>query len=596
MEGPFEAWPTQIALLDCMGNDDIRRVSVLKCSRIGYTKCLAAATGYNHHHKRRNVVIYLPTDSEAKEFAKDTIDPMLRDSPALAELIRASGRNNKENTLDQKYFFGSSLHLRGGTAAGNFRRLTKDTVIYDELDGFDADVEGEGDPLSLGDKRVRDSSFPKSIRGSTPTVAGQSLIERSAKEADMMFRFKMPCSHCGLMQSFKWGNKETPYGMKWDDGDHRTAHYVCEGCGEHWYYSDLWSLLEAGRWETDDGEFYIDAESDLRDRDGELAPWPPHVAFHIWAAYSLTFPWPDIVHEFIESKDDVVKLKAFVNTTLGECWKEEIREVEHTPLLERREPYELVPNEVSVLTAGIDVQGDRFEYEVVGWAFGEQSWSIRYQILNGDMQSQATWSLLLQRLREQFTKEDGTRISVRLACMDSGFMAEEVYAFSRRAGSQWLIPVKGASTLGKPIASMPRKPNAKHVYLTAVGTDNAKETLYQRLLLQQPGPGYCHFPESDAYDDEHFRQLTGEVKKPRRVDGRTVLWWTQRHGRVEALDCRVYALAAIRILQERFGVRFRAPIISADQPPPSPPTPKKPKRPREERQTSWMNRTGRWIK
>lgn len=604
MEGPFEAWPYQVAWLDCMGNDDIRRVTIIKCGRIGYTKCLAAATGYMHHHKRRNVVIYLPTDSEAKEFAKDTIDPMLRDSPALSQLMRSSGRNNKENTLDQKYFYGSSLHIRGGKAAGNFRRLTKDTVVYDELDGFDADIDGEGDPLSLGDKRVRDSSFPKSIRGSTPTIAGQSLIERSSGEADLLFRYKVPCPHCGLMQSFKWGGRETPFGMKWDGDDYRSAHYVCEGCQGRWEYSELWTLLEGGRWETDDGAYYIDAESDLRDGAGELVPWPNHIAFQIWAAYSLTFPWPDIVHEFIESKDDAVKLKAFVNMTLGECWKEQVQEVDHAPLLDRREQYETVPDDVLVLTAGVDVQMDRFEWEVVGWGAGEESWSVDYQRLYGDMQSPKTWAALQEMLRRRYRRANGSEMAVRLVCMDSGYLAEEVYAFSKRVGLQWLIPTKGQSVMGKPIAVFPRRPNAKGVYLTELGSDNAKETIYQRLALTMRaeagarGAGICHFPDSLNHDEEYFLQLTGEVKRPKRNQGRTTFFWTQKYGRVEALDCRVNALAAVRILQERFGVRLkvRAEALTPKHDAPEPPDSPAPQKPKSRRsQSSWVNRRGKWI-
>ncbi|MFG9957601.1 phage terminase large subunit family protein, partial [Pseudomonas aeruginosa] len=47
-----------------------------------------------------------------------------------------------------------------------------DTVIYDELAAFDSDVEKEGSPLFLGDKRIEGSTFPKSIRGSTPKIHG----------------------------------------------------------------------------------------------------------------------------------------------------------------------------------------------------------------------------------------------------------------------------------------------------------------------------------------------------------------------------------------------------------------------------------------
>ena len=130
--GAFEAFPYQKAILDCMGNDEIRTITWRKCGRIGYTKSLTAATGYFHHHKRRNVLIYQPTDSLAQKFCKDTIDPMLRDVEVLGDLLRSSGKNNKENTLQTKYFLGSSLHIQGGTSANNYRgnNLTPADVYF----------------------------------------------------------------------------------------------------------------------------------------------------------------------------------------------------------------------------------------------------------------------------------------------------------------------------------------------------------------------------------------------------------------------------------------------------------------------------------
>jgi phage terminase large subunit GpA-like protein len=46
-----------------------------------------------------------------------------------------------------------------------------------------------------------------------------------------------------------------------------------------------------------------------------------------------------------------------------------------------------------------------------------------------------------------------------------------------------VIPVKGASVYGKPVANMPRKRNKNGVYLTEIGTDTAKEQIYNRLTL-----------------------------------------------------------------------------------------------------------------
>ncbi len=575
-----------------MGNDDIRTVTFLKSARIGYTKLVAAVTGYFHHHKRRNVVIYQPTDDDAKEFCKDTIDPMVRDCPAIAELMSSSSKNNKENTLHTKYFLGSSLHIRGGKSANNYRRLTKDVVIYDELDGFESDVDGEGSPTSLGDKRIQDSSFPKSIRGTTPTVHGQSLIQVSQEEADLEFRFGVCCIHCGERQHFEWGGKESDFGFKWEDGDPETTHYVCRHCHGEWIYADAEQLQASGRWEA--GGYYIDDLSQLRDMEtDELVEWPRHVCFVIWGAYSMTFPWPDMVYEFVAAKDDPDKLKTFVNTTLGQLWRDASVVVDADPLMARRESYRAVPAEARVITFGADVQTDRIEVEFCAWGPGEESWSLDHVILPGDTQKPDVWAALEREVKRTFKTEDGRAMKCRVGCVDSGYLPDEVYKFCRKNGLLFAIPVKGSSVAGRPIANMPRRPHLEHrVYLTEVGTDTAKETIYRRLMMQAPGRGYVHFPDSEAFDEEYFRQLTGEEKRAVKRQGRRVMAFQQTYARVEALDCKVYNLVAVRIAQQRLRVNLEAVV---QLPPPNPTEPNAPASAPQNQRTQPVRRQSGWM-
>lgn len=66
----------------------------------------------------------------------------------------------------------------GGAVAKNYREKSVDVVCYDELSSFEPDVEKEGSPTLLGDKRIEGSVWPKSIRGSTPKVKGSCQIEK----------------------------------------------------------------------------------------------------------------------------------------------------------------------------------------------------------------------------------------------------------------------------------------------------------------------------------------------------------------------------------------------------------------------------------
>ena len=151
---------------------------------------------------------------------------------------------------------------------------------------------------------------------------------------------------------------------------------------------------------------------------------------------------------------------------------------------------------------------------------GEESCSIDYIRLYGDLSKAAIWIILAERLRKQYKREGSVMLDVKLACIDSGgHFTDEVYQFSKKYGRRWAIPTKGANIPGKPVADFPRKPNKKNVYLTMIGADTAKEVVYRRFGPSDPGPGYCHWPIRDDYDEEYFKQVTAEERMKRYSKG-----------------------------------------------------------------------------
>lgn len=554
--------------MDCISNDDIRELNFIKSARVGYTKMIVAATGYFAEHKRRNQVIFQPVDQDAKDFVKDEIDPMLRDVPVVRNIFPDYEKKSKNNTLEKKVFLGSTLDIRGGKAAKNYRRLTKDIVYYDELDGFDGDIDNEGDPVTLGDKRIEGATFPKSIRGSTPKVKGASLIEHYANAAECYFRYHVPCPHCSEKQYLKWGGKDAPFGIKWDGDDYRTAEYMCEHCKALIDYSSLNVMLSGGVWIDDKNGVWIDDESQFRSKSGVIISPPIGVTFHIWTAYSIMTTWQRIVDDYLRAKDDPRKLKTFINTTLGETWDEDQGDgIDPDSLYSRKEEYVCqVPDGVKHLVIGSDVQDDRVEWEVFGFGAGEEVWSIKYGRLYGDLTSVDFWDSLHDQFREEFRDSRGVIRTVDAVCIDSGgHFTDEVYAFSKKYGIRWIFPIKGANVAGKPIVVMPRKRNAKGVYLCEIGTDTAKELIYYRYKLTE-GKGSFHFPFGENYDLEYFRQSTAEFKVKNFKKGRPVFEWHLRSGwHNEALDCKVYGLAAIRLLVQHMGFNLDPPKVEEKQ-------------------------------
>jgi phage terminase large subunit GpA-like protein len=570
-EGRWETLPFQIAMLNAMGNDEIRTVNVIKSARVGYSKMLIAASAYQIEHKRRNILILLPTDGAAQGFMKSQVETMIRDVPSVYELAPWYGKKNRDNTLDTKRFSHSKqLWCLGGAAAKNYREKSVDTIIYDELAAFEPDVEKEGSPTFLGDKRIEGSTFPKSIRGSTPKIKGTCQIEAASSESPHLLRLNVPCPHCGGEQHLKWGGKECAYGIKWDPEKPQNAWYVCEhnGCViqqhelQEQHIKGRWICERTGIW-TQDGIDYFDTE-------GQPIPTPESLTFHVWTAYSPFTTWGRIVLDFYKAKGDISKLKTFTNTTLGETWEEDQGEkVEWETLHGRREVYPQVPARGLVLVGGIDTQDDRYEARVWAIGQGEEKWLVDRWILNGDPASEELRRKVGLKLALLYERADGIKMKVERWCWDSGgHYTDEVYAESRKHGVTWVIPIKGANVYGKPIANFPRtRTKGSRVYLTEVGTDNAKELIYSRLKLQpQPGlpvPGCIHLPANDEICDEaELKQLTAETKRLKIEKGQRVYRWEAGGRRNEALDCLVYALAALRISQQRFGLDLDALAIA----------------------------------
>ena len=258
------------------------------------------------------------------------------------------------------------------------------------------------------------------------------------------------------------------------------------------------------------------------------------MTFHIWTAYSPFTTWVQIVKDWMKTKGDTGKRKTFVNTTLGETWEAKIGERPDAELMaERKEHYSApVPDRVAYLTAGIDSQLDRYEMRVWGWGPGEESWLI--------------------------DRDTG------------GIDPTIVYERSKKHGLFRVIPIKGASVYGKPVASMPRKRNKNGVYLTEIGTDTAKEQIYNRFTLtpegDEPLPGAVHFPNNpDIFDLTEAQQLTAEEQVEKWVDGRKKILWDSKKRRNEALDCFVYALAALRISISRWQLDLSALLASLQE-------------------------------
>lgn len=301
--GEWETLPFQVAIMNAMGNDRIRTVNLIKSARVGYTKMLLGVVGYFIEHKSRNNLLFQPTDSAAEDFMKSHVEATIRDVPCLKTLAPWLGRKHRDNTLTMKRFSsGVGFWCLGGAAAKNYREKSVDTVCYDELSSFEPDVEKEGSPTLLGDKRIEGSVWPKSIRGSTPKAKGTCQIEKAANESAHFMRFHVPCPHCGEEQYLKFGDGSTPFGLKWEKGKPETVYYLCEHNGCVIRQPEL--EQKEGRWICDNTDIWTRDGLTFYSADGDEIPPPRSISFHIWTAYSPFTTWGQIVYDWLDALKD----------------------------------------------------------------------------------------------------------------------------------------------------------------------------------------------------------------------------------------------------------------------------------------------------
>jgi len=601
IEGDWETMPYQVAPLNSMGNDDIKVVNLVKSARVGYTKMILAFIAYAIEHKKRNGMVWQPSDDARDDFTKQHVDPMIRDVSCMRRLFPYIDKKSKFNTLDYKLFRNSrQLFLKGGKSGKNYREKSVDFGIYDELSSFDADIDREGDAVTLGDVRMSGAAFPKSIRGSTPKEAGTCQITKAADDADEHFHRYYPCPHCGEKQVLRWGGPNASFGIKYDDDDPDSAAYLCEHCGSLIDNDAMPAMDREAVWISDNGVSTIDGIV-FYDAAGKHVTAPESVAWHMWAAFCAPGGknWRQIVADFIRAKKDPIKLKAWVNTCLGEVWEEESDKTDPHHLYMRREHYPngKVPAKCGLLLFGGDTQDDRVEISVWGFGIERESWLIEHEIFYGDPGRPELWNQVEQYITlGSWEHESGAMLRVRGGGLDTGgHFTGMAYKFCKKNQTRNFLALKGSNQLSAPLTSRPSRNNAERVRLFSIGTNEAKDLIYGCLKIEEPGPGYVHFPvavEAEEYsaDDEYFAQLTGEKKVTEYRSGRPIKKYKAFRPRVEALDCYVYALAAHEILKFNVRVLLRDLTPGPDGSPPPASRPARKKATIQRDNSGWMDR------
>lgn len=517
--------PFLTEIMDVVTDPSVRKVVYQKSSQVAGSELLVNVIGYYIHIDPTYILYVAEKEDKARAWTNESFDTTVQNTEVLRNLVKWDAQDNNQRI---KRFPGGQLTIGWATSPAELSSRPVRVICFDEVDGYV--VTREGDAVRIGEARTKTfTGTEKILLVSSPRDAATSVIEREYLNGDRREYF-VPCPHCAEYQTLKWSN------VRWDD-EPADAYYVCDVCGAVIEHDEKESMLAAGRWIAG-------------------AKFKGTASFRISELYSPFTSWGAMAVDFLEAKRSPDTLRVFVNTRLGETWKEEER-LEYADLQLSREDYrDEVPAGVLFLTAGVDVQGDRLEVFLAGWGRDLECWAIDYRVIEGSPAMPGVWDDLADYLSE-VRSGGGTEFRVAAACIDSGgHHTQEVYRFAHRyKGRRWFA-VKGASVPGKPVVSKPSLVGSNpKVRLYTVGTDTAKDTIFAYLRNGEPGtPGYVHFPADDRFDDAYLRGLCSEKKVTRFRMGQKYQVWEKVSvsARNEPLDTFCYALAAVQILRPNF--------------------------------------------
>lgn len=522
--------------MDAVSDPEISEVVVMSGSQLGKTELLLNIVGYHIAHDPSPILVVQPTLEMGQAWSKDRLSNMLRDTPSLRDKVADPRSRDSGNTTMHKIFPGGHITIVGSNSPASMASRPIRIVLVDELDRCALSAGAEGDPVALARRRSATFWNRKIVQVSSPTLKNFSRIEDAYKRSTRK-TFWIPCHSCGEMQTLEWSQ------VRWPENEPENAQYHCKECDSPWTDADRIKALSSGEWR---------GEQDVPGVEG----------FQISGLYS---PWSMIgeaAREFVIAKQSPLTLQGFVNTYLCQTWEDAgaQEEIPYEYLFARREgnfsDHELVaPEGIGVITAGVDVQDDRLEIEFVGWGKGQnapESWSLHYGVLYGDPSGNQLWDELDSLLLRSWTLPNGRNIGVSATCIDSGgHFTQAVYAFVKRTTGRKIYAIKDRGEEGRPaIPNRPSRNNIGKIPLYVLGSFALKEQVVAQLRIEEPGPGFCHFP--DTRPKEFFLGLLAEKIVTKYGKGYAKRSWQKTNRqRNEPLVCRVYSLAALMILNIR---------------------------------------------
>lgn len=544
--------PYQQEIMDAFTQPGVHRVVVKSASQVGKSDIMNNVIGRFAHLDPCAIMMIQPTIEMAQDYSKTRISPMIRDTRVLSQIFyntqsKAGAEQAKtrdgNNTILSKIFPGGRLIMCGANSPAGLASRPIRVLLADEVDRFPDSAGTEGDPVDLAAKRM--TTFWNHVMGlfSTPTNEGASRIDIEYA-AGTQEEWQHRCPNCGEYHTLRYIDMAAEKTEQEDKTGKRTVvvhavKWTCPDCGLAFGEQTMkrqpqkYTAMNATALNNGVRSFFINSFT---------SPW---------------LGWNEIMREWLEAVGDPEREKVVMNTRFGESYAQAGAFSDESVFLRRRELYGAeLPDGVLALTAAVDVQDNRLEYEINGWGFGEEKWGITKGVIFGKPDNEQTWKDLDAVVDRVYMFANGNGLKVMRTFIDSGgHYTEHVYKYCESNYHKQRIAIKGYAAMpGIPLVYKIGKASNSPIPLVILGVDDGKQQIMNRLAIEQPGPNYCHYPLDDdwqrGYDELYFKGLISEHKvRVKRKGVVREIWETTSGVRNEPLDLSVYNLACMRSLK-----------------------------------------------
>jgi phage terminase large subunit GpA-like protein len=570
--GRWRNFEYQIEVFDCFADPEVNSLTLMFASQaLGKSSILRGGIMWAIDQNPGTMVVCFPTEANAAHWSKNNFTPEANSCPPvrskmeLAVHTRGSRLGEGGNTILHKTFVGGWMVLGGSNSPAQLAAHTARWTLFDEIDRYPESAGEEGDVITLCEQRSFRHPEAFSVKTSTPTLTEMSRIATEMESTDYRKWF-VSCPQCRNEFVIMWKDVRWPKTV--DEKTGRKIHQIeeayieCPKCEAKFDDAARAAMVRKGRWIATRPE-----------NKGARGYWanafivlgPCRRGFTSWLHY--------LVDRFFRSeKLGLEGRKTFQNLILAETFTlETLPPPDFANIMLRREEYPehdgeiIVAERCLVLTAGVDVQHNRLECEILGHGVSGETWGIAFKSFRGNTELPDVFDELDEFLLKKWQHASGHMIWPAAVCVDSSDKPTQPYAYIRRVRRAYWFAVKG--TRGY-TAQWVKRSGRREANLLILAVDGPKERLYSALnTVVEYGPSYQHFPINPqcGYDEEYFKQLTAE----KMVKGAAAPYFVRIHSRPNhALDARIYALAALETLPniawDKIRANFAKPPVGAE--------------------------------